>query len=414
MRRVIPTVADIDYLEASKDPRVRIKPAIAEAAREIQWTRVPLTEASIEEQVSKRTFDINPQLSWKEVWDFAIDEAETTLREANSEQALGQLMRAGSQTLANGWYLSWPASWPQYLATGQSDKRAEFYPPLHGSQFPSRTGRGVAYRNTRVLGLDRELINFKWMGGEEFENELFEDDQTGQISQRLQRLGEAMRQLEEAYVAGRLNGAAFTVGDDAYPASNYTDRNHLGTAISGPFSVNMYTTGEGNRLATFHQLDYPNFAELYENAMKARDLSGVKKMIVPDILVVSPFDTLHADTILQSEYFAAIPGLAGQTASNATAGALRGAFSKNVVKNYVQEKSVNIYLRRGEWYLGVKNKGLLFQRRTPMQLVQELPLAGRSFEEDKTRYRSRQRFEVDWIDSRFWLQGNDGSAALSH
>jgi hypothetical protein len=412
----IPQIADIGYLEESKLPELRLRKAVAEVAKEIQWTKVPLSEVSLEKQVEEGKFAMNPSLSWRDIRDMALEESEDgVLREVSGEQALAQLTRAGAQTVANGWYLATEVSWPEYVLEVGSNKRAEFYPPLHGSAFPSRTGRMQPYKVQRVLGLDRELINYKWMGGEEFDNELFEDDLTGQIGQRLQRLGEAMRVLEEAYVAGRLNGAAFTVGDDNYPASNYTDRNYLGTTISGPFSVNMYGTGEGNRLASFAQLSYDTFIEMYENLLNARDLQGKKMMVTPDILVVSTFDVMNADVLLESAYMSAIPGYRTETASTGTAGALRGTFSKNVIRNYVRQKAVNRYLRKGEWYVGQSNRGIIFQRRTPMTLVQEMPTAGKSYELDITRYRSRERFEVDYLDSRFWGQGNDGSVSpLKH
>jgi hypothetical protein len=70
----------------------------------------------------------------------------------------------------------------------------------------------------------------------------------------------------------------------------------------------------------------------------------------------------------------------------------------------------NRYLQDWEWYLGTANKGLVFQRRSPWEIVQEVPNSGADFSSDNIRFKSRCRFEVDWIDSSFWIQGNDGSA----
>lgn len=212
-----------------------------------------------------------------------------------------------------------------------------------------------------------------------------------------------------------MGGAAFTIGEDSYAASDYTTINANGTTITGPFSVNLYATGVGNRPAAFGQLNYPGFAFAFEALSNGQDRQGVRMMIVADSLVVSTFDILHADTLLQSEYFAAIPGLSGLALTDAgNAGALRGTYSKNVVKNYVQKKVVNIFLPRGAWLLAQSGRGLHHQARTPMELAQEVPLAGQSFDYDETRYRSRRRMNVGWIDSRFWFMGNDGSATLRH
>jgi hypothetical protein len=60
-----------------------------------------------------------------------------------------------------------------------------------------------------------------------------------------------------------------------------------------------------------------------------------------------------------------------------------------------------------------KKKGPVFQRRVPMSVVQEIPNSGASFDLDSIRWRSRSRWEFDFVDARFCWLGNNGSVAGS-
>jgi hypothetical protein len=65
------------------------------------------------------------------------------------------------------------------------------------------------------------------------------------------------------------------------------------------------------------------------------------------------------------------------------------------------------YLPSKHWYLGQAKKGLIFQNREPLSIVQENPAAGESFARDILVFRSKARWEVDWIEGSnlFWYQG---------
>jgi hypothetical protein len=333
--------------------------------------------------------------------------------EATAASAFGQLLRAGVQVIANDWYLRTPVSWPEYVQEVQSDKRQEFYAPLHRSSLPKQTRPQQPYKEQPLSGEDIELINRKFMGGESFEAELWEDDQTGQIRTRAQSLGEAQRIIEEIYVAGRLQGLSnYTVADFVVPASQYRTRNAAGTVITTPYSTNMYTTGQGNRPAAFAQLNAVTFKQGRAALMNALDPKGIKILCRPNHLVVSTQDDQNARTLIESDYWPAVQGLSGQTASTATAGGLAGAFAKNTFKGLVSF-SVNYFFRDWAWVMMEKKKGPVFQRRVPMSVVQEIPNSGASFDLDSIRWRSRSRWEFDFVDARFCWLGNNGSVAGS-
>lgn len=382
-------VSTLKRLRESDDPDSHLSEEVYKKATELDWQ--------------------NPALSFRDVRTFAVRNYQR-LREANPAQAFGQLLRAGIQTLANSWYQDTVVEWPTYIQEYPSSKRQEHHAPLHRSGFPKRVGPGVPYDEQSVVGEDVEIVNHKYMGGESFERELFDDDQSGQIRDRAGSLGSAMRVLEEAYVAGRIHGTAFTVGGDSYPASNVSTVNANGTTITTPFSVNLYATSVGNRPATYTQLSFPSLKTGFTALLNGVNPKGVKMMIRPDTLLVSSQDVVNVRTFLNSTWYPAVQGLGGETANSATSGVAGSNSANNPFKGMLNAAS-NLFLPSWAWYLVQSNRGPVFQRRDPMEIVQENPQAGASFQNDVYRFRSRSRWEFEWIDPRFWYEGNDGSVA---
>ena len=390
----IKRVAELVDLSESEHPEVHMSQEIVAAAEAINWE--------------------SDETSFRAVRAWAVKNYRK-LKEAQPSTAFGQLLRAGIQTLANGAYTRTPVSWPQYVTETSSDKRQEFYAPLYGSALPSRTGPGEPYSETGLKGVDREIINYKVMGGESFQRELFDDDMTGQIRTRANRLGEGMKVYEEVYVAGRISGIAATIAGVSIPASTFSTVNANGTAITTPFSATLYSATAGNRPSSFtgQQLSVPTLKTAYEALMNAVDPLNVKMMVDPKTLLVSTFDAMNAPILANSAYYPATPGVGGQTAATATSGLGGALMAENPFKGMFNV-IVNRYLPRGAWYLLDKSPGaMVFQRRDPMEVVQEQPQSGQSFDQDVYRFRSRSRFEAEWLDSRFWYEGNDGTASVS-
>ncbi len=382
-------------------------------AQEIGQLDTFLTEAVIRE--AERIAWGSPDLSYRNLRRYCM-ESYRKLGEATPGAAFAQLFRAGAQVQANTWYDRTAVTYESYTAPMTSSNRQEYYPPLYGSQFPDEVLPGEPYTENKLQGLDIELKNKKFMGGESFERELFDDDQTGQINQRMRHLGESARQREELEVAARVMGnAALTRGNVTVPASVYNRLNADGNNV-GVYADNFYGVLDGviygNKLATFAQLSMNALRTALEGLALAFDPLGVPIAVMPDTLVHSAFDKVNALTILNSTYYPGVPGLSGQTASGATSGSPTGVAADNILKGMLNPY-LNIYLKRGAWSVGEAKKGLVFQRRDPLEVVQEVPNSGASFNQDVIRYRSRSRWVTDWIDSSFWFQGNDGSASLA-
>lgn len=388
-------VADLEYLQNPRQhPALFMSPGVSEAVKQLE--DVFMSEAG---------FDV------EDIMELANTHY-VEMGEANSASAFGQLMRAGVQTIANDWYLRTPVSWTDYVQETASSMRQEFYAPLYRSSLPKLTSPQQPYKESGIVGEDSELINRKFMGGESFEMELWEDDQTGQIRQRAASLGEAQRVLEEIYVAGRILGIAnFTVADFVVPASNYQTRNASGNVITTPYSANLYKTGQGNVLSANKVLSGSSLKEGTAKLMNAIDPKGIKILGKPDHLVVSVADALNASTLLESDNNPTIQGVGGTTFNNQMGGTIGGIVAKNVFKGLFSF-SVNYFFPDWAWVMGQKKKGPVFQRRSPMSVIQEVPNSGQSFDLDSIRWRTRSRYEMDFVGggSRFWLRGNDGSA----
>ena len=345
---------------------------------------------------------------WDSIANLALDR-HTQMREATSASAFGQLLRAGVQTIANDFYLRTAISWPSYVREYASNKRAEYHAPLFGSKLPQRTSPQEPYKETGIVGQDIELINYKYMGGESIERELWEDDQTGQIRQRAQNLGEAQRLIEEIYSAGRMLGLTnFSVANFGVPASNWQGVNANQTKITVPYSPNLYATGSGNMPGTFAQLSASALAAGIATLMGATDPFGIKIMVKPNKLVVSVNDALRAKPLLNSPMNPSVQGVGGTTYNNQLGGTIGGIAMENMFKGLL-DFDVNYFFPAWAWTLGEAKKGPVFQRRTPMEVVQEVPNSGASFDLDAIRWRTRSRWEMDWISPYFWYLGNPGT-----
>lgn len=362
-------------------------------------------------------------------WLEAAETAVSKLREANTETALAFLLRKGVQTLANSYYNTVPKDWQEFCDVAQSGAYAEFHAPLYGSQLATRVGRSERYAEGRVVGEETVIVNYKFGIVESFERELFDDDQTGQVRDRTKNLGQSMALTESIYAAYRFIGAAATYQNLVIPASNYTSTRTDGAAISSPWDATMHAQGSGsygNRPSSYVALGLNPLKQAYSELMNAKDPLSNKIIVTPRVLLVSPMDALHAPLLVAPPsgvpYYPALPGATGtkpfsgttQAAEMPSAGFPGGVFGANPFMGLGIKVAVARWLPAWAWAFGEK-KGFLFQEREGLEVVQEAQNAGASFEADAVRFKSRRRFEAEWINgaSRFWWLGNDGSVTGS-
>lgn len=319
------------------------------------------------------------------------------LMEAQAELAFGQLLRAGVQNTFNDLYQAVEVTYTAVVREVASNKRQEFYSPLERVGFPKRVEAQGQFPETNFKGLDIEMINHKYGMMLAFERELMDDDMTGQIVQRASQLGENARIHEEAYVWARImNDSTASLDGEALPVSQTYSTPYSTTGIhAGGFGINALSDG---------RLSQTQIQNGWILAKQMKDQSGRPMVVTPKLLAVSPQDIFYATILLNS---AQNPSMS--STQSAELGKVGGIASINPIQNLVGVVSSRFIRNYGA--LLVDPKGFAFQRRDPQEVVQENPTSGPAFSQEVFRYKTRARWEADFIDPKFIINLNPGFAS---
>lgn len=380
-------------------------------ARNAVLDRMGLTEADVKETFDAEGFSI------KQLYTEILREAaEGNLREGTSETAFGQLLRVGVQSMAAD-YFAWAGSetiFQDIVDERTSNKYAEFYAPMFGGQLPKPVERSNRYASSYFKGTDSMMINLKFGRLYEFEWELWEDDKTGQIRARAGEIGKGMRIVQEMWFSARLTGAAQTFAEDInVPAPQI---------LTTVYDTSLFATGEGNKApSSGTRLGQSALEDASVMMLKARDPLKNILLTKMDTLVVSTDDMFNAAKLINSTLQPTMPGTSAQVmggtnvpgASGASAAALGVPGGTIGYVNTINplyglyKLKVGRYLPSKHWYLGQAKKGLIMQSRSPLEIIQENAQAGESFARDVLLFKSRARWEIDWINgSQYsWYQG---------
>jgi len=405
-------MAELNRQVATLDPKtVEIAKALLEAmrvrdeeiaaARNKQHDAIRRRMKEIRAQVTAETKVDPGQIDWyapslsvKRLKE-SLFRAYTTrkLREAVAETSFGQLLRYGVQNYLFDAYQNVPTVYQAIYESRPSSNRQEWYAPLYGAEIPEDVDASGHFDDSRIRGLDVQVINKKVGRILSIERELVDDDQTGQIVNRATRLGERMRYKEE------LDGMSAIVNAFDYSTGAATaayDFTAIGNAFSG-----------GNRALTQTNLEQAAIA-----MRKIRDPLGNFMLVLPDTVLVGPDNEINLYKLLNSAYQPAIPGSAGENIGNAASGQTGWTLTVNwltgkytpVVSTFLAHPAVAASLG---WWLMQAKKGAICQERDPLEVVQENPLSGAAFETDAYRYRVRRRYRHAVIEPRFIFQGSN-------
>lgn len=350
---------------------------------------------------------MHPEFSIQEFYTNILKESCDGNLKETAETTFGNLLRVGVQAIAADFFL-WAGNDTVFQDIVQelpSNKYAEFYAPMYGGQLPKPVERSGRYASSYFKGTDSMIINLKFGRLYEFEQELWEDDKTGQIRQRAQQIGEGMRIVQEMWALARLTGEAQTYPEDiTVPAPQ---------VLSTVYDPNLFGTGLGNTSQVLNErLSQPALEAASIAMMKVRDPLKNRILAKMDTLVTSVDDMFVAAKLINSTLQPSVPGnssqvLAGNTAATGLTGGTTG-FVNTINPLYgLYKLKVARYLPQYHWYLGQAKKGLIFQNREPLSIVQENPAAGESFARDVLVFRSKARWEIDWIEGSnlFWYKG---------
>jgi hypothetical protein len=325
----------------------------------------------------------------------------SSMREASAESSFGALLRAGVNNFMFDAYQTVPTIYQDLVRVASSNKYEELYAPLYNSELPQEVLPSEPFDDSRIIGLDVHVRNRKFGRMLAFERELVDDDMTGQITQRASNLGEMMRYVEELQVMIAIEGAV-----------------NPQTGGAG------YTFALGTQLQTPGQLSQPNLELADIQLQNMVDPLGNFMLVAPDTVLVSPADKFNILKLLNSTLQPSVPGASGQTYNTASSGGTGFVMTINPLQGEYAAK-VSRFLpgasstqggpglkgpgqdgSHGSWFLLQAQKGIVFQDRDPLEVLQEAVASGTAFSFDQYRYRVRRRFATRVIDTRFSVQGN--------
>lgn len=354
--------------------------------RALQMEEASRAHTELREACQKRHGVDPASIDWgkaertKGFWHKLEESTGERLREANSSSSLGQLFRYGVQQFMFDAYKDVPVIYPDVVAIRPSSNRQEWYAPLYGAETPIEVAPGTAFTDSRLQGLDTVLVNKKVGRTLEVDRELFDDDQTGQIVQRATKLGQRVRYKEEFDVMAALRGGSYSF------------------AIGNKFTGGYETLSQGALERADIQLQ------------QIRDPLGNRMLVMPSYLLVGTAHKFNAAKLLNSSLQPSIPGSAGETIGDAASGQTGWTMTVNVLQGLYQ-LGVSRFLQTDDWFLMEPRTSLPFQERDPLEVVQENPQSGKSFENDTYRWRVRRRYQTALIESRYVFAGNVNATA---
>lgn len=315
------------------------------------------------------------------------------LSEAVSETQLVQLLRYGVTNFMFDAYAQVNVVYPDLVRAVQSGGAEELYAPLYGPELPQKVGAGQEFGDSRLAGIDVHVKNDKYGRILAIEEELIDDDKTGQIPVRAAQMGERMRYVEEQ--------VAIAAIENAVQSDN--------TANSG------YNTTLGNITpnTSYGQVSQPLIESAHTALMQMKDPFGNLIMVEPNTILFSSADYFNIAKLLQSALQPSVPGGSGQTANTATSGMTGWTMTTNPLQGLYAPKmsrflSTNGGLdgTHGHAYLLEAQKGIVFQERTALRVLQEAANSGAGFERGVIRYRVDRRFAAATIESRYGFRLN--------
>lgn len=341
---------------------------------------------------------------------FSFKEAKRIMQEAVGISGFPQLARAGVQMAFNNAVMAYTdTTYADWTHTQSSDKATELYAPIHGISFLQERGPNGKFIETQVAGLDISLENREFGQILSIDQNILDDDQTGQLAQLAADLAEWTELLKEVYAYGKLNSVAGTnyaglVVPISETKPSYESNYPYATSAS------PLRGGGFNRPASFGALSQGNIQTGIIQLQAQLNLLGLKMVVNPKGLMISPAKQFDAAVLMQSS-------LNPSTAAS-SAGAVGGAYSINpiksildiVVSRFVFDNAGSASGNSSAWYIMDTTKPwFVMQLRDPGSVIMENPESGESFTRKVQRHRLDVRMNADFIDPRFLWQGSNGS-----
>lgn len=330
-------------------------------------------------------------------------------KEDDNDTTFTQFLRAGVNVLAVKGYQMQQTTYEAFVKVIGSKRATELYAPNHGPAFPREVPEGGIYPQVGQAALNLSLPNRKYGSMYVCTKELIDDDQTGQIQEGATQLGQYLKILTEVLCYGKLASVAnMSYADfqiptsETFPTTGYA-------AYPWATAANKFPGGGYTRPNTYGLPGVTTFNAAQVALMNQKNLQGLKMGIVPNVIIHGPQLQFDIATLLNSQWY---------PVGASAAGVVGGAFANNPVKAlYTPICSPFVFKNDGTvngdskaWYITDNTKpAFVLQMRDGIAVSQENPLSGDSFDSDVVRFKGTTRQNADFIDPRFFWQGNDGS-----
>lgn len=331
-----------------------------------------------------------------------------SLREADVASAFTQFLRAGVQTIANNAYLSHKTTYEEWVKVVQSSKDTEIYAPNHGVSFPNQVGPNERFPEVGAAALNLKLQNRKFGSIYAITKELLNDDQSGSFQAQSAKLGEYMKLINEVLCYGKLASVANMQYINYQIPVSETKPSYETSYPWAPVATPLRGGGI-TRAATFTLPTKAAVQAAKVGLMNQKNLQGIKMNVTGNRIIAGPALEFDLSILLNSAYY---------PSGAAAAGATGGAFAINPLKG-IANLTISPYVFKNDgtvngdslaWYMTDDTKpGFLLQLRENLLLEQEAINSGDSFNYDLIRWKASSRMNADFLDPRFFWQGNDGS-----
>lgn len=341
-------------------------------------------------------------------WNKFRESLRLQMREADSESAFPLFLIAGVLQNVIGMYQLTKMSYQDWVTVTPTNLVETPIAPLHGLSFPQEVGSQTPYREVTAAAMSMKIRAKKYGSMYSIEQELLEDDQSGQFKMQTGMLGEYLQMLTEVLCYGKLASASsMSYSGFDVPTSETkptTESNWPWASSSAKF-----VGGGFNKPTSFGAFNLANVQTGIQTLMQQKNLLGIIMNVNPDRILISPKNRFDAAVLLNSSYYPSGAQTAGTTGGAFAINPLQGIADLSVSR-FMPDNSGAFDNQSKAWYL-VDSKKPWFQLlvKSPVAVEQENPQAGDSFSRDIYRFKCRTRINADVIDPRFAWQGNDGS-----
>ncbi|HCW05854.1 MAG TPA: hypothetical protein DGG95_00620, partial [Cytophagales bacterium] len=233
---------------------------------------------------------------------------------------------------------------------------------------------------------------------------LLMDDKSGSVQRQAGMMGEYMAVLTEVLCYAKLASVS------SMQYINYTiptSETKPSYESSWPWSTSL-TGGGRNRPDTYGILSNTNIQSEMIGLASQLNMQGIRMNVMPSHIICSYKYVYDISVLLNSAFYPAGAQSAGVTGGAFAINPIKGILQP-VVSRFLFDSTGVSNAQSYSWYVCEAAKGFLHQLREAVAVEQEATNAGDSFNRDVYRYKAYTRQNADFIDPRFFWQGNNGS-----